>query len=92
MPITDIFHISVSRGSMQITDIIHISVSRGSMQITDMVHIIAVMFIWILFFVLSEYASSSDSEPESKLVEQAWRGDRDSDVESVDSEQDDPLK
>lgn len=39
-----------------------------------------------------EYASSSDSEPESKLVDHAWRGERDSDVESIDSEQDDPLK
>ena len=39
-----------------------------------------------------EYASSSDSESEQQLVEQAWRGDVDSDAESVDSEQEDSLK
>ncbi|XP_071101313.1 KAT8 regulatory NSL complex subunit 2-like [Haliotis cracherodii] len=39
-----------------------------------------------------DYASSSDSETESPLVDQAWRGDGDSDAESIDSEQEDPLK
>ncbi len=41
---------------------------------------------------VSEYASSSDSETEAAAVEAAWRGDCDSDAESVDSEQEDPLK
>jgi len=41
---------------------------------------------------LLEYASSSDSESESHLVDQAWRGDVNSDAESVDSEQEDTLK
>ena len=40
----------------------------------------------------TEYASSSDSESEQQLVDQAWRGDVDSDAESIDSEQEDSLK
>ena len=44
------------------------------------------------FHTSSEYASSSESETEGPLVDQAWRGDCDSDAESVDSEQEDPLK
>ncbi|KAL3837531.1 hypothetical protein ACJMK2_022881 [Sinanodonta woodiana] len=39
-----------------------------------------------------EYATSSDSDEETLLVDQAWRGDGDSDAESIDSEQEDPLK
>lgn len=39
-----------------------------------------------------EYASSSDSDAEMPVVDQAWKGDNDSDAESVDSEQEDPLK
>ncbi|XP_053408818.1 KAT8 regulatory NSL complex subunit 2-like [Mercenaria mercenaria] len=39
-----------------------------------------------------EYASSSDSDAETPVVDQAWRGDGDSDAESVDSEQEDLLK
>ncbi|KAL5010262.1 hypothetical protein ScPMuIL_012567 [Solemya velum] len=39
-----------------------------------------------------DYASSSDSDTESPLVDQAWRGDVESDAESIDSEQEDPLK
>lgn len=39
-----------------------------------------------------EYASSSDSDAETPVVDQAWRGDGDSDVESIDSEQEDLLK
>ena len=39
-----------------------------------------------------DYASSSDSDSEQMLVDQAWTGDTDSDAESVDSEQEDPLK
>lgn len=42
--------------------------------------------------ILSEYASSSDSDVEPPLVDQAWRGEGESDAESIDSEQDDPLK
>jgi len=43
---------------------------------------------------LLEYASSgeSDAEAASCLVEQAWEGDVNSDAESIDSEQEDPLK
>ena len=40
----------------------------------------------------SDYASSTDSESEPTQVDQAWRGDGDSDAESIDSEQEDPLK
>ena len=40
----------------------------------------------------SDYASSSDSDAEMPVVDQAWKGDNDSDAESVDSEQEDPLK
>lgn len=39
-----------------------------------------------------EYASSSDSDEELPLVDQAWRGDGESDAESIDSEQEDYLK
>ncbi|KAK3105638.1 hypothetical protein FSP39_002442 [Pinctada imbricata] len=39
-----------------------------------------------------EYATSSDSEDDSLLVDQAWRGDADSDAESIDSDQEDLLK
>ncbi|XP_048729657.2 KAT8 regulatory NSL complex subunit 2-like [Ostrea edulis] len=39
-----------------------------------------------------DYASSSDSDLESPLVDQAWRGDGDSDAESIDSDQEDLLK
>ena len=39
-----------------------------------------------------EYASSSDSDAEAPVVDQAWRGEADSDAESIDSEQEDPLK
>lgn len=39
-----------------------------------------------------EYATSSDSEDEPRLVDQAWRGDGDSDAESIDSDQEDLLK
>ena len=48
----------------------------------------------ILFFLSlnTDYASSSDSESELQLVDQAWRGDVDSDAESIDSEQEDSLK
>ncbi|XP_005107541.1 KAT8 regulatory NSL complex subunit 2 isoform X2 [Aplysia californica] len=41
---------------------------------------------------LAEYASSSDSDTEPTLVEQAWRDDGDSDAESIDSDQEDMLK
>ncbi len=52
------------------------------------------MYINVLFSgcMFADYASSSDSESEQMLVDQAWRGDADSDAESVDSEQEDPLK
>ena len=40
----------------------------------------------------SEYLSSSDSEAEPLTLEQTWLGDGDSDAESIDSEQEDPLK
>ncbi|WAR05797.1 KANL2-like protein [Mya arenaria] len=39
-----------------------------------------------------DYASSSDSDAETPVVDQAWRGDGDSDAESIDSELEDPLK
>ncbi|XP_076455979.1 KAT8 regulatory NSL complex subunit 2-like isoform X2 [Babylonia areolata] len=39
-----------------------------------------------------EYGSSSDSDTEVPSVDQAWRRDNDSDAESIDSEQEDPLK
>ncbi|KAK7495640.1 hypothetical protein BaRGS_00013087 [Batillaria attramentaria] len=39
-----------------------------------------------------EYASSSDSDMEAPSVDQAWRRDNDSDAESIDSDQEDPLK
>lgn len=39
-----------------------------------------------------EYASSEDSDVEAPLVDQAWRGDGDSDPESIDSDQEDLLK
>ncbi|ELU01608.1 hypothetical protein CAPTEDRAFT_163655 [Capitella teleta] len=39
-----------------------------------------------------EYASSSDSDAECPLVENTWKGDGDSDAESVDSDQEDSLK
>ena len=49
--------------------------------------------IYCFFLLLNtEYASSSDSESEQQLVDQAWRGDVDSDAESIDSEQEDSLK
>ena len=49
--------------------------------------------IYSFFLSLNtEYASSSDSESEQQLVDQAWRGDVDSDAESIDSEQEDSLK
>ena len=41
---------------------------------------------------LTDYASSGDSDLESPLVDQAGRGDGDSDAESIDSDQEDPLK
>ena len=40
----------------------------------------------------TEYGSSSESDNEGVTVEQTWHGDGDSDAESVDSEQEDPLK
>lgn len=43
-------------------------------------------------YFITEYASSSDSDAETPVVDQAWRGDGDSDAESVDSEQEDLLK
>ena len=42
--------------------------------------------------IITEYASSSDSDEELPLVDQAWRGDGESDAESIDSEQEDYLK
>ncbi|XP_041371633.1 KAT8 regulatory NSL complex subunit 2-like isoform X2 [Gigantopelta aegis] len=39
-----------------------------------------------------DYATSSDSEVETPQVDQSWRGDGDSDAESIDSEQEDVLK
>ncbi|KAK7092759.1 KAT8 regulatory NSL complex subunit 2-like [Littorina saxatilis] len=39
-----------------------------------------------------EYASSSDSDMETPSVDQAWRRDNDSEAESIDSDQEDPLK
>jgi KAT8 regulatory NSL complex subunit 2 len=42
--------------------------------------------------IVADYASSSDSDLESPLVDQAWRGDGDSDAESIDSDQEDLLK
>lgn len=39
-----------------------------------------------------EYASSSDSDADTPVVDQAWRGDGESDAESIDSEQEDYLK
>ena len=44
------------------------------------------------FLLPSDYASSSDSDAGMTVVDQAWRGDADSDAESIDSEQEDPLK
>lgn len=41
---------------------------------------------------LLEYESSSDSDSQHKLIDQAWQGDIDSDPESIDSENEDPLK
>lgn len=41
---------------------------------------------------VADYASSSESDTEAVLVDEAWRGDGDSDAESIDSEQEDPLK
>ena len=43
-----------------------------------------------MILCVAEYAdSSSDSDAaESALVDQAWRGDGDSDAESIDSEED----
>ena len=49
-------------------------------------------FILLFLSLNTEYASSSDSESEQQLVDQAWRGDVDSDAESIDSEQEDSLK
>ena len=43
-------------------------------------------------YLLTEYASSSDSDAETPVVDQAWRGDGDSDAESIDSDLEDPLK
>jgi KAT8 regulatory NSL complex subunit 2 len=40
----------------------------------------------------AEYGSSSDSDREELLVDQAFRPDNDSDAESIDSDQEDPLK
>ena len=45
-----------------------------------------------LSLVPADYASSSDSDAGMTVVDQAWRGDADSDAESIDSEQEDPLK
>ncbi|XP_064595348.1 KAT8 regulatory NSL complex subunit 2-like isoform X2 [Liolophura sinensis] len=42
--------------------------------------------------ILDYGSSSEDSDSELPLVEQAWRGDGESDAESIDSEQEDPLK
>ena len=42
--------------------------------------------------VCTDYATSSDSEVETPQVDQSWRGDGDSDAESIDSEQEDVLK
>eukprot|EP00062_Callorhinchus_milii_P025418 gi/632986378/ref/XP_007910205.1/ PREDICTED: KAT8 regulatory NSL complex subunit 2 [Callorhinchus milii] len=36
--------------------------------------------------------SWSEGEPESVLIEQTWRGDPDSEADSIDSDQEDPLK
>ena len=49
-------------------------------------------FTGFILLLNTEYASSSDSESEQQLVDQAWRGDVDSDAESIDSEQEDSLK
>ena len=42
--------------------------------------------------IFVEYASSSESEDEVQLMESVCRMDQDSDCESIDSEQEDPLK
>ena len=44
----------------------------------------------ITFYV--EYASSSDSDDESHMIDSTWTVEKDSDVDSVDSEQEDTLK
>lgn len=41
---------------------------------------------------LPEYTSESDSDVEPIVVDQTWKGNIDSDAESIDSEQTDPLK
>ena len=48
--------------------------------------------VTVVCHVVSEYGSSSDSDVEVPSVEQAWRRDNESDAESIDSEQEDPLK
>ena len=55
-------------------------------DISKTVHII------IVHGIVSEYGSSSDSDTETPSVDQAWRRDNDSDAESIDSDQEDPLK
>jgi hypothetical protein len=49
-------------------------------------------YIMYKMTIITEYASSSDSDEELPLVDQAWRGDGESDAESIDSEQEDYLK
>lgn len=46
----------------------------------------------LFFYCCLEYASSSDSDAEAPLIDQAWRQDDDSEAESIDSEMEDPLK
>lgn len=43
-------------------------------------------------FWLSDEDSWSDGEQEPLTVDQTWRGDPDSEADSIDSDQEDPLK
>ncbi|XP_069762411.1 KAT8 regulatory NSL complex subunit 2 isoform X1 [Narcine bancroftii] len=42
--------------------------------------------------ILADNDSWSEGEPEAVLVDQTWRGDPDSEADSIDSDQEDPLK
>lgn len=43
-------------------------------------------------FLASDEDSWSDGEQEPITVDQTWRGDPDSEADSIDSDQEDPLK
>lgn len=40
----------------------------------------------------ADYASESDSDHEGMKVQEIWKTDEETDMESLDSEQEDPLK